>query len=82
MRLESDPDKNAALRNEYPEGTRLVLNSEFENDPGSPPAGTKGTVTGIDDAGSIHVSWDNGSSLAILPDIDDFSVDTDDEPEL
>lgn len=58
----------------YPIGTRVQLNKPFENDPGSPPVGTQGTVRFIDDLGDIHVSWDNGSSLALLPDIDDFSV--------
>ncbi len=28
----------------------------------APPVGTKGTVRGVDDIGSIMVSWDNGSS--------------------
>ena len=31
----------------------------------APPAGTKGTVRGVDDIGSIMVSWDNGSSLSV-----------------
>ena len=25
----------------------------------TPPVGTKGTVIGVDDIGSIHVQWDN-----------------------
>jgi len=29
------------------------------------PAGSKGTVTGVDDIGTIHVSWDCGSSLGV-----------------
>jgi hypothetical protein len=32
----------------------------------APPIGTKGTVTGVDDIGSIMVSWDNGSTLHIV----------------
>ena len=31
----------------------------------APPIGTKGTVRGVDDIGSIMVSWDNGSSLSV-----------------
>ena len=31
----------------------------------APPVGTKGTVRGVDDIGSIMVSWDNGSSLSV-----------------
>ena len=35
------------------------------DDPQAPPIGTKGTVIGVDDIGSIMVRWDNGSSLNI-----------------
>ncbi len=31
-----------------------------------PPVGTKGTVTGVDDIGSIMVAWDNGSGLNVV----------------
>lgn len=53
----------AKLRKEYPIGTRieLVHMDDFQ----APPIGTKGTVTGVDDIGSICVHWDNGSSLNI-----------------
>ena len=30
------------------------------DDPQAPPVGTKGTVRGVDDIGSIMVAWDNG----------------------
>ena len=52
------------LREEYPEGTRVEL-VEMD-DLQAPPVGTKGTVYLVDDIGSIHVSWDNGSTLAVL----------------
>ena len=52
------------VRKEYPIGTRveLVRMDDFQ----APPIGTKGTVQGVDDIGSIMVSWDNGSSLHIV----------------
>ena len=53
------------VRREYPAGTRVELISM--NDPQAPPAGTTGTITGIDDIGDIMVSWDNGSSLNVIP---------------
>lgn len=51
------------LRERYPKGTRVEL-IRME-DPQAPPIGTKGTVTAVDDIGTIHVNWDTGSSLGI-----------------
>ena len=36
--------------------------------------GTIGVVTHIDDLGSIHMKWQNGSSLALIPEVDSFKV--------
>lgn len=52
------------LREEYPRGTRIELIRM--DDPHAPPIGTKGTVVGVDDIGSILVDWDNGGSLNIV----------------
>ena len=38
------------------------------------PKGLRGVVTHIDDAAQIHVKWQNGSSLAIIPEVDNFRV--------
>ena len=51
------------LRERYTKGTRVEL-IRME-DLQAPPVGTKGTVTGVDDIGTIHVNWDTGSSLGI-----------------
>lgn len=51
------------LRKKYPVGTRVELVSM--DDIQAPPIGKKGTVRGVDDIGSIMVSWDNGSSLSV-----------------
>ena len=32
----------------------------------------EGVVTHIDDAGQIHMKWDNGRTLAIVPQVDKF----------
>lgn len=53
-----------SLRVQYPKGTRVVLVKM--DDVQAPPIGTKGTVVGVDDIGSIMVSWDNGSSLNVV----------------
>ena len=52
-----------ALRERFPKGTRVELGQM--DDPQARPIGTKGTVIGVDDIGSIMVRWDNGSSLNI-----------------
>jgi hypothetical protein len=57
-----------SLREQYPAGTRVELLQM--DDMQAPPIGTLGTVTGIDDMGSLLVSWDNGSSLNVVYGVD------------
>ena len=46
------------LRKQYPAGTRVeLIRMEDEQ---APPIGTRGTVVGVDDMGSIMVAWDSG----------------------
>ena len=40
----------------------------------APSAGTIGTITSVDDAGTIHVKWETGSSLGLIHSIDVFEV--------
>lgn len=58
----------AALRSLYPAGTRVELLQM--DDVQAPPIGTKGTVIGVDDTGSLMVNWDNGSGLGVIYGID------------
>jgi len=53
------------LRRKYPAGCRVEL--VHMNDPYNTKLvpGCKGTVTGVDDIGTIHVNWDCGSGLGI-----------------
>ena len=61
------------LRKKYPVGPKLqLLSMRNEKYPILP--GTVGAVTHIDDAGSIHMRWENGSSLALIPEIDSFQT--------
>lgn len=56
------------LRITFPKGCRVELLQM--DDVQAPPLGTKGTVTGIDDTGSLLVDWDNGSGLNVIYGID------------
>ena len=53
-----------SIRREYPAGTRVELVQM--DDVQAPPAGTKGTVKGVDDTGSLLMRWDNGSGLNVV----------------
>lgn len=60
------PSENivSKLKADYPKGTRVRLIKM--DDVQAPPLGTKGTVDCVDDTGTIHVIWDNGSRLGIV----------------
>ncbi len=60
----------AQLKEQYPKGTRIELDNM--EDTWAVPAGTKGTVDYVDDAGHIHMFWDNGRSLALIAGVDAF----------
>lgn len=59
-----------ALRWDYPIGSQIVLDKM--DDPQAPPAGSIGTVRWVDDLGQIHVSWNTGGTLALIPEADLF----------
>ena len=60
------------LKQQYPVGTRIVLHKmeDFQ----APPIGTKGTVQGVDDIGSLLVKWDNGSGLNVAYGVDEVEI--------
>lgn len=53
-----------SVRRKYPAGTRVEL--VRMDDVQAPPVGTKGTVKGVDDTGSLLMRWDNGSGLNVV----------------
>lgn len=53
-----------SLKKQFPVGSRVELIKM--DDKQAPPIGTRGTVKGVDDIGSIMVAWDNGSSLNVI----------------
>ena len=61
------------IRGSYPKGTRIEL-IRMEDPWSSLKPGDMGTVMMVDDAGQIHMKWDSGSSLALIPGEDQFKV--------
>lgn len=71
--LHKEAEKYRSL---YKKGARLVLISM--DDPYAPvETGTHGTLEYIDDASQFHMSWDNGRTLALVPQVDKFRNLTD-----
>ncbi len=62
------------MRKRCPSGTRVRLIRM--DDIQAPPAGCMGTVRFVDDIGTVHVSWDNGSSLGIVYGVDEIEIIT------
>ena len=72
MRFPNDAELKA-LRERYPAGTRIRL-IQMDDAFAPVPPGTTGTVAIIDDAGNIHMNWENGRSLALIEGVDEFEV--------
>ena len=60
------------LKEKYIPGTRIELSVMAGES--QMPSGLKGTVTGVDDMGQVHINWDNGSSLALNVVEDSFKI--------
>ena len=54
-----------SIKKEYPVGSRVAL-EQMDDAYTKIPIGTKGTVTSVDDTGTIHVRWDTGSHLGVV----------------
>lgn len=63
------PVKLAQNRNETPR-VRLI---SMENEP-LMGKGLEGDYDFVDSIGQIHVKWDNGSTLALVPKVDIFTI--------
>ena len=66
------PEILASLRERFPQGARVELLRM--DDSQAPPIGTRGTVRGVDDSGSIMVAWDGGGSLNVLFGVDECRI--------
>ena len=54
-------------------GKRIRLTQDMD-DPYPIKSGEEGTIQFTDDIGQIHVNWDNGRTLAIIPGIDKYVI--------
>lgn len=61
------------IKERYLKGTRIELLSTMDDIQGV-EKGIKGTVVGVDDMGTIHMKWDNGRGLGLIPGEDSFKV--------
>ena len=68
----SSHEKIRKIKQTYRPGIRIRLVKM--DDMQAPPVGCCGMVKGVDDAGSVLVAWDNGSSLNIIPDVDEIEI--------
>ncbi len=64
MRPDIKREELEALREKYPQGCHVEL-VKMDDPYRDMPPGLKGVVTGVDDS-SIHVDWQNGSTLAVV----------------
>ena len=60
------------IKEKYVPGMRIRLIKM--NDIQALPSGTEGNVLGVDDTGSIMVSWDTGDSPNIIPEVDEIEI--------
>ena len=59
------------VKNGYPAGTLVVLDSlEDHYAKKDMQPGLKGKVVCVDDAGTVHIQWDNGRTIGIIPGVD------------
>ncbi len=77
-RLEAERRFVQRMKDNYPPGTRILL-LQMGDDPHPIEAGTRGTVVGVDDIGTLHCHFDNGRQLGIVPGEDTFRKLTEEE---
>lgn len=61
------------IKERYKKGMRVQL--EYMDDVQGPPKGTKGTISCVDDIGTIFVNWDNGCGLGLIVGKDKFKIE-------
>ena len=60
------------IRKKYVKGTKIKLIKMYDKQ--AVPTGEIGTVEFVDDIGTIHMKWKNGSSLGLIVGVDNFEI--------
>lgn len=61
------------IKQKYTIGTKVKLIKMYDL-LSTIPTGTEGKIRSIDDIGTLHISWENGSSLGLIIGTDEFEV--------
>lgn len=61
------------IKNRYKEGTKVELIKMYDYI-NAVPTGTKGIIDYIDDIGTLHIIWENGSTLGLVIGADEFKI--------
>lgn len=61
------------MQEQFPSGTRIRL-TEKKNSDNFLQTGSEGTVDHVDDQCRLHIKWDNGKTVPLMPGEDWFSV--------
>lgn len=55
-------------------GKRIQVIEMGQDEPNPLKEGEKGTVVFTDDLGTIHVKWDSGRTIGLVPESDSFKI--------
>ena len=66
-------DKLNKIKEKYTVGTKVKMLKDMD-DKYPILAGTIGTVDYIYSEGQLHMIWENGRTLALVPEIDEFEI--------
>ena len=67
QRINKEDIQDALGRMGYPRPGDRIEAVEVNDEYTDIPPGTLGTVNSVDDALTVHVDWDNGRSLGLVP---------------
>jgi hypothetical protein len=75
--INRDPIAKVGMRirmGEFDANNPSKKNSEWKPDVSAVKKDLEGTIYKIDDIGTLHVKWDNGSTMGIIPNIDTYTL--------